>query len=134
MKLNFFDALYARNNHSLQFWVGNSLQHDYAPSSLLMKRYRNNKLISIKANFMGDKMKPWGFELEDYIREDELDKAARADAWRTAIGLQAVDGLKPSRFLIETAKEHIEGNITIDAAQQRIEDYYKERVERNQTE
>ena len=83
---------------------------------------------------MGDKMKPWGFELEDYIREDELDKAARADAWRTAIGLQAVDGLKPSRFLIETAKEHIEGNITIDEAQQRIEDYYKERVERNQTE
>lgn len=37
-------------------------------------------------------------------------------------------------FLIEIAKEHIEGNITIDEAQQRIEDYYKERVERTQTE
>lgn len=79
-------------------------------------------------------MKPWAFELEKYIREGEPDKAARANAWRTAIGLQAVDGLKPSRFLIETAKEHIEGNITIDEAQQRIEDYYKERAERTQTE
>ncbi len=80
------------------------------------------------------KMQPGGFELEEYIRESEPDKAARAEAWQIAIGLQAVDGLKPSRFLIETAKEHIEGNITIDEAQQRIEDYYKKRAERTQTE
>lgn len=59
-------------------------------------------------------MKPWGFELEEYIREGEPDKAARADAWQTAIGLQAVDGLKPSRYLIETAQENIEGDISME--------------------
>lgn len=49
--------------------------------------------------YMDDKMKPWGFELEEYIREGEPDKAARADAWQIAIGLQAVDGLKPNSRL-----------------------------------
>lgn len=48
---------------------------------------------------MGDKMQPWGFELEEYIREGEPDKAAHADAWQIAIGLQAVDGLKPNSRL-----------------------------------
>ena len=78
--------------------------------------------------------KPWGFELEEYIREGEPDKAARADAWQTAIGLQAVDGLKPSRYLIKTAQEHIEGDITIDEAEQRIEGYYKARDKRSEVE
>lgn len=76
---------------------------------------------------MGRDMPPWGFELEEYIREGEPDKAARADAWQTAIGLQAVDGLRPSQYLIETAQEHIDGDITIDEAKRRIEGYYKER-------
>ena len=51
---------------------------------------------------------------DEYLRQDEPDKAEKAKAWRTAIGLQQVDGLKPSDYLIETAREHIEGNITID--------------------
>lgn len=83
---------------------------------------------------MDDKMKPWGFELEEYIREGEPDKAARADAWQTAIGLQAVDGLEPSRYLIETAQEHIVGDITIDEAEQRIEGYYRAKDQRTQSE
>ena len=83
---------------------------------------------------MDDKLKPWGFELEEYIREGEPDKAARVDAWQTAIGLQAVDGLKPSRYLIETAQEHIKGDITIDEATQRIEGYYRERDRRTESE
>lgn len=78
------------------------------------------------------KIKPWGLELEEYIREGNPGKAARADAWQIAIGLQAVDGLKPSRYLIEIAKEHIEGSITIGEAVQRIEDYYKGRAKRTQ--
>jgi hypothetical protein len=61
----------------------------------------------------GKQMQPWGFELEEYIREGEPDKAARVIAWQTAIGLQAVDGLKPSHYLIETAQEHINGSISI---------------------
>ena len=39
---------------------------------------------------------PWQFDLEEYIREGEPSMAQRADAWQTAIGLQAVDGLKVS--------------------------------------
>ena len=74
---------------------------------------------------MNARLEPWGFELEGYIREGEPERAAKAEAWQTAIGLQAVDGLKPSRYLIETAQEHIEGDITIDEAEKRIEGYYR---------
>ena len=79
-------------------------------------------------------MKPWGFELEEYIREGEVDKAARADAWQTAIGLQAVDGLKPSQYLIETAQENIDGDISMEEAERRIESYYKARDKRTEKE
>ena len=62
----------------------------------------------------------WGFDdLDGYIREGEPGQAARADNWQVAIGLQAVDRLKPSAYLIETAKEHTEGRIGIDEAQRR---------------
>lgn len=53
---------------------------------------------------MDEDMKPWGFELEEYIREGELDRAEKAQAWQIAIGLQDVDGLKPSRYLLDNAK------------------------------
>ena len=53
---------------------------------------------------------PWQFDLEGYLREAEPDAAERADAWQTGIGLQAVDGLPVSDYLLGTAKEHIEGN------------------------
>ena len=53
---------------------------------------------------MDDMMQPWGFELEEYIREGEPDKAARANAWQIAIGLQAVDGLKPNSRLQKCRK------------------------------
>ena len=49
----------------------------------------------------------WDFgDLDGYIREVEPEQAARAENWQVAIGLQAVDGLKPSAYLLETAKEH----------------------------
>lgn len=79
---------------------------------------------------MSKEIKPWGFELEEYIREGEPDKAARADAWQTAIGLQAVDGLQVSEYLIDTAKQNIEGKIDAPTARQRIETYYEERRKR----
>ena len=49
-------------------------------------------------------------------------------AWQTAIGLQAVDGLKPSDYLIETARKDIEGEITIDEAEQLIRSYYQSKI------
>ena len=62
----------------------------------------------------------WQFELEEYIKQGEPEQAEKSEAWQTAIGLQAVDGLNTSEYLLDTAKDHIEGKITIDEAQKRI--------------
>lgn len=67
----------------------------------------------------------WNLELFEYIKVGEPDKALKAKTWGTAIGLQDVDGLKPSQYLIDTAKEHIEGNINIEEVESRINKYYK---------
>ena len=75
--------------------------------------------------------KNWELELNEYIRQGEPDKVDKSNAWKTAIGLQDVDGLKPSEYLIETAKEHIEGKITISEADKRIHGYYEEREDRS---
>ena len=64
---------------------------------------------------------------KEYLRESEPDKAYKGYAWSTAIGLQAVDGLKPSKYLIDTAIQNIEGKITMKEAQSLIDSYYKER-------
>ena len=78
--------------------------------------------------------KNWQFELEEYIKQGEPDKAEKSEAWQTAIGLQAVDGLNTSGYLLDTAKEHIEGKITIDEVQKRIHSYYEQRSVRTETE
>ncbi len=64
---------------------------------------------------------------EEYIRQGEPDKAEKAKVWKTAIGLQQVDGLKPSDYLIETARQNIEGDISIQDVKQLIETYYNQR-------
>ena len=78
--------------------------------------------------------KNWQFELEEYIKQGEPDRAEKSEAWQTAIGLQAVDGLNTSAYLLDTAKDHIEGKITIDEAQKRIHSYYEQRTTRTETE
>ena len=65
---------------------------------------------------------------KEYLRESEPDKAHKGYAWSTAIGLQAVDGLKPSKYLIDTAIQNIEGKITMKEAQSLIDSYYEERT------
>lgn len=72
----------------------------------------------------------WQYDLDEYIRQGEADRAEKSAAWQTAIGLQDVDGLQTSDYLIETAKEHIEGKIDIATAQKRISSYYEQRNER----
>lgn len=74
--------------------------------------------------------KEWQFELEEYIRQGEPEQAEKSRSWQTAIGLQAVDGLKTSAYLLDTAKAHIEGGINIEEVQKRIHTYYEERAER----
>lgn len=76
----------------------------------------------------------WQFELEEYIRQGEPDQAEKSEAWQIAIGLQQVDGLYTSAYLLDTAKEHIEGKITITEAQQRIHKYYEQRTDRKELE
>lgn len=76
----------------------------------------------------------WELELNEYIRQGEPDQIDKSNAWKTAIGLQDVDGLKPSEYLIETAKEHIEGKITISEVDKRIHSYYEGRQDRSEIE
>ena len=78
--------------------------------------------------------KNWQFELEEYIKQGEPERAEKSEAWQTAIGLQAVDGLNTSEYLLDTAKDHIEGKITIDEAQKRIHSYYEQRTNRTEVE
>ena len=67
---------------------------------------------------------------DEYIRQGEPSRREAAYAWSTAIGLQAVDGLKTSEYLHETARKNIEGEITIDEARELIKSYYQSKSKR----
>ena len=69
-------------------------------------------------------MKQGYLDFDEYIRQGEPTQREKAGYWQTAIGLQAVDGLKVSGYLRETARRHIEGNITIDEARDLVNQYY----------
>ena len=69
-------------------------------------------------------------DFEEYTRVSEPHKWERAYAWRTAIGLQAVDGLQVSDYLKQTARRNIEGEITIDEARELIKSYYQSKPNR----
>ena len=69
-------------------------------------------------------------ELSEYLRAKEPGKAELAGLWRAAIGLQKVDGLTPSAYLVETARRNIEGEITIAEAGKIIGEYYKSKAVR----
>ena len=66
-------------------------------------------------------------DFDAYIKMGEPGGKERAEAWKTAIGLQAVDGLKTSEYLNETAAKHIEGDITIEEVKELIDTYYHQR-------
>lgn len=61
---------------------------------------------------------------EEYIKNGTLEQKERAENWQIAIGLQEVDNLKVSQALVELAKRHIEGEITIEEVEQRIWEYH----------
>lgn len=63
---------------------------------------------------------------KEYIRESEPDKREKGYAWYTAIGLQAVDGLKTSEYLVHTAIRNIEGEISFEEANALLQTYYEE--------
>ena len=63
--------------------------------------------------------------LDEYIRQGEPMQRERGQIWQTAIGLQQVDGLNTSAYLLQTAKQHIEGDITLQKAKELIDSYYQ---------
>ena len=73
-------------------------------------------------------------EFEQYQYASEPDPKERAGIWQTAIGLQKVDGLNVSDFLVETAKRHIEGEIDIETVQQLVSGYYQSAQSRERSE
>ena len=73
---------------------------------------------------MAQEYKQLYLDFDQYIRQGEPGQKERAQAWRTAIGLQAVDGLKTSEYLQQTALRNIEGEITIDQARNLVKQYY----------
>lgn len=72
--------------------------------------------------------------LDEYIRQSEPERHERGEAWRVAIGLQQVDGLTPSAYLVDTAKQHIDGDITIGEAKALIDSYYQSANSRKEVE
>ena len=74
---------------------------------------------------MATEKNPFEFDFDSYIREVEPSKQEKGRNWATAIGLQKVDGLTPSKYLYETAKRNIEGEISIEEAKEIIDLYYQ---------
>ena len=67
---------------------------------------------------------------DEYLRQGEPSQKESAENWKTAIGLQAVDGLQPSVYLIDVAKRNIEGEITLDETRKLIDSYYQSKTVR----
>ena len=81
-----------------------------------------------------EKTSPFEIDFDSYIRQSEPSKQENGKLWQTAIGLQQVDGLTPSKYLYETAKRNIDGEINIEQAKQLIDSYYETRQGRTDDE
>lgn len=79
---------------------------------------------------MAEEQKPKYLDFDQYIRQEEPARRERAETWRVAIGLQAVDGLTTSEYLQDTARRNIEGEISIDEARELIKSYYQSKQNR----
>lgn len=76
----------------------------------------------------------WKLELDEYLRQGDPEQIEKTYAWKTAIGLQAVDGLTISEYLLNNAKNHIEGKLGIVEVEERVKGYYEERAGRENVE
>lgn len=73
-------------------------------------------------------------DFDEYIRQGEPEAAISAEQWKTAMGLQAVDGMKPSQYLVDVARRNIEGDITMDEVQELLHSYYASATNRDKIE
>ena len=69
---------------------------------------------------------------EEYKNHPDPIIRERANNWAIAIGLQRVDGLNVSDFLIKVARLEIERKITMNEAQAMIDEHYTQ-MNSNQT-
>lgn len=97
-------------------------------------RYRNwRKKTAVFVCETGDVI-PKEDPFKEYLQQTEPDKREKGYAWQTAIGLQKVDGLTTSEYLIKTAIKNIEGEISIDQAGELLEEYYQENPKKSSDE
>ena len=69
-------------------------------------------------------------DFNEYIRQGEPNKAERVKTWQTAIGLQKVDNLEVSEYLVDTARKHIEGDIKLSEVRALVDSYYEKKSPR----
>ena len=69
---------------------------------------------------------------EKYKNHPDESIRERANNWAIVIGLQRVDGLNVSDFLIQVARQEIEGKITMNKAQAMSDEHYTQ-MNSNQT-
>lgn len=81
-----------------------------------------------------DNQNPFEIDFDSYVRQSEPEKQENGKLWKTAIGLQQVDGLRTSQYLYETAKKNIDCEITIEEAKNLIDSYYETRQGRTEDE
>lgn len=71
-------------------------------------------------------------EFDQYLEQPDPSRREKAAAWKTAVGLQAVDGLHPSQYLLHEAKRHVEGEVSIDELRKNLYSYYEQRAVRGE--
>lgn len=69
-------------------------------------------------------------QINNYLHDSEPTKRELAKAWAAGIGLQAVDGLTPSKYLLELANKNIEYGLSLDKIQYLIQEYYEIKADR----
>ena len=63
---------------------------------------------------------------ENYIIENEItDKVKKQEYWNTGIGLNKVDNLEPSKYLLELSQKNINGELKYYEVENLLKTYYK---------
>ena len=60
----------------------------------------------------------------EILKEYDIPVEKRIENWEVGIGLNEVDGLNPSKYLIELTKDSIEGRKTFDEIEKELKNYY----------
>ena len=95
----------------------------YALRFFIVKLLRSPKKMDDKKDYIKS--------LDAYLKQGEPSARVSASNWQTAIGLQAVDGLKPSEYLLEVARRNIEGEISLEESKLLIDAYYESKENRS---